>query len=239
MDENKIYLKLNDDRTWSAVVAAEQPTKDHVFFTSEGEYPTEILYSRNDLNGSGVLSGDECPDRESLLQSLTWIGQCGYTVLNLWDYDIEYPWDAKIEAIFEAAHQRRYEQEQIAAAEYFEVSMDDCDPPSESPLSWSFHLDNNHLARVDRCADRTYDFAIWERAADGSKGNLCAGGSLSKVDSIKNLSDAVKWVFQNSSRVGLAKNAPLAKESLDDKIQCAESRVNESHQSKSTRFPQR
>lgn len=248
MSQDNIYLKLNEDRTWAAVVATEKPSEEYVLFTGEGEYPTEVFYSRTDLNGSGVLCGDECVDRDSLLESLNWIGQCGYTVLNLWNYDIEYPWDAKIEVIFESAYERRYEMEQIASADYYEVSMEDCDLPSEKSISWSFRLDNGLLALVERnvpgASDKgdtgnVYDFNLWEPNKDGSRGKLYSGGDLSKKDDITSLSQAVKWVFDHYSRAALIGNEGKPKESLDAQIQSAQKQSDNSRAGKTAPYPQR
>lgn len=249
MEQSKVFLIPNQDRSWSAMIGREKPSSDAVFFTSEGEYPTEIFYSRNDMNGSGVLCGDECPDRESLLESLNWIGQCGYTVLNLWDYDIEYPWDAKVEAIFNAAYEMRYEKEQIAAAEMFEVVMEDAENPSSEKVSWSFRLDNGLLALVEKndssdqqeqaSEGNIYDFNIWEPDENGRRGNLYSGGTVTQNDGVHNLSEAVAWVFQHYSRAGLEANKSVFKKSLDDKIQAAEKRSVELNSEKGLGNPDR
>lgn len=228
MNENKIYLKLNRDKTWISHVSHVRPPIHYVELTAEKEYPVEIYYRRNDMNGSGVVEADTCNGRQELLKSLDWIGKCGYTLLSVWDYDIDNPIAKNLESILDAVYYRRYGQEQVAAADMYEAVMED----GNASLSWSFTLDNGLMALVE-CRNPqeggpsgvVYDFNIWEPDEDGSRGNLYSGGELTKQEGITSLSGAVEWVFQHYSREALMARSPVVKEPLDVRIQTAAKRA--------------
>lgn len=104
-----IYLKLDENREWSAMVGCERPCDAAVLFVEEKEYPAKFYYSRTDLNGSSCIEMDVCNDRDEMLQSLNWMGKCGYTPLKVWDFDANKPNDKALFDIFNAGSARRAE----------------------------------------------------------------------------------------------------------------------------------
>ena len=88
---NKIFLIPGNNEYWSAFISTRSSDDYAVELVAEGKYPAEIYYERLDLNGSGVVDGCICHDRNELLQTLNWIGACGHTPLTIWDFDIDKP----------------------------------------------------------------------------------------------------------------------------------------------------
>lgn len=103
------YLKLDENREWTAMVDNERPCEDAVLFVEEQEYPAEFYYSRTDLNGSSCIELDVCKNREEMLQSLNWMGKCGYMPLKVWDFDAKEPHDKALFDIFDAGLAKRAE----------------------------------------------------------------------------------------------------------------------------------
>lgn len=231
MNDNKIFLSLREDNSWTATLAGKQPSASHAALVNEGEYPVEVYYQRNDLNGSRALFKDECANSEELLKSLDWIGKGGYTLLTVWDFDIDQPMSTELEIIFEAAYMNRYKQEQITGAEYQETVLEDEDPVRYESIYWPFKLDNGLHVLVSRVEPeeanqkKAYDFNIWEPAKDGSRGRLYSGGTLDDRCNVHSLSDAVAWVFQNYSKAALYAAKGKVKVSLDQKILSAVNRL--------------
>ncbi len=124
-EKDQVFLTPNPDRTWSATVNSSAETAAGVFFTAEGPYPADLYYYRTDLNGSSVLEKETVLDRNALLSSLNWIGQCGYTVCSLWDYDMEKPITKGLERIFNDASERRREKLMAALFEMEETMEED------------------------------------------------------------------------------------------------------------------
>lgn len=104
-----IYLKLDENHEWTAQVGPERPCEGAVLFVEEQEYPVDMLYVRTDLNGSSVLEVDPCDNREELLKSLNWMGKCGFTPLQVWDFDANKCEDRELWEIFNAGSARRAE----------------------------------------------------------------------------------------------------------------------------------
>ena len=128
MDNKKIFLVQNPNKTWSAKIADKKPFRllsNIAELTPEKEYPVEVFYRRTDLNGSSVVEADICPDRNSLLESLNWIGKCGYSILSLWDYEIHRPISADLQAIFDDAYSRSQKLLQAAADDFAECVLED------------------------------------------------------------------------------------------------------------------
>lgn len=105
----RIYLKLDENREWRALVGVERPCEGAVLFVEEQEYPAKFYYSRTDLNGSASVEMDVCENRDELLQSLNWMGECGYTPLKVWDFDAKKCDDRELWEIFNAGSARRAE----------------------------------------------------------------------------------------------------------------------------------
>lgn len=114
---DNIYLKMNENREWSAMVGTESPCEGAVLFVEEQDYPVDIVYYRTDINGSSSMEVDLCRNREELLKSLNWIGACGYVPVQVWDYDMDKCDNRELVDIFHAGVNRRYEiiQEEMDA----------------------------------------------------------------------------------------------------------------------------
>lgn len=108
-EKPQIYLTLNADRVWSADVPLGRVEAKAVRFCEEKNYPVDLFYYRTDLNGSGSVEKDVCRDRYELLKSLNWLGECGYTPLQLWDFHAETSRNERIMNIFASGAERRYE----------------------------------------------------------------------------------------------------------------------------------
>ena len=86
---DRLYLSIDSDKIWSANFADHAPSADAAPFVKEGSYPVELFFARTDVNGSRIVEMDTCNNREALLESLNWCGKCGYSLLELWDFDID------------------------------------------------------------------------------------------------------------------------------------------------------
>lgn len=138
MDNKKIFLVQNPNKTWSAQISDKRPFRilsNVAELTSEKEYPVQIFYRRTDLNGSSVVDSDVCPNRDSLLQSLNWFGKCGYSILSLWDYEINRPISADLQAIFDNAYDRRQKLLKAAAEDFAECVLADLSDPEPQNFS--------------------------------------------------------------------------------------------------------
>lgn len=103
----RMYLTLASDSTWSASISATPPSDSCAPFVKEQSYPVELYFARTDLNGSRVVERDICQDRAQLLSSMNWCGKCGYSILELWDFDIDKPgYDAAAEMIHQGVIRR-------------------------------------------------------------------------------------------------------------------------------------
>lgn len=117
--KNFFYLTLNEDRTWSCSVAETEPSAQAALLVQEGAYPTEMYYTRADLNGSSVMESVACKDREDLKQCLNWVGQIGGTVESLWDFDHKQPILTELADIFRAGREMRAEEAYAMMKEAF------------------------------------------------------------------------------------------------------------------------
>ena len=108
-EKPQIYLMMNADRVWSADVPYGRVDAKAVRFCEEKEYPVDLYYYRTDINGSGCVEMDTCQNRNDLLKSLNWCGECGYTPLQLWDFRAETSRNERVMNIFAAGAERRCE----------------------------------------------------------------------------------------------------------------------------------
>lgn len=116
---NFFYLTLNEDRTWSCSVLWTKPTPHAVRLVQEGAYPTEMYYTRADLNGSAVMESVVCRDRDELTRTLNWVGNIGGTVESLWDFDHKQPILTELADIFRAGREMRAEEAYAMMKEAF------------------------------------------------------------------------------------------------------------------------
>lgn len=123
-EKPQVYLIMNADRVWSADVPHGRVAAKAVRFCEEKDYPVELYYYRTDINGSGCVESDICKNRQELLKSLNWLGECGYTPLQLWDFRAETTRDERVMNIFAAGAQRRYEEMRESLDEMIEAAED-------------------------------------------------------------------------------------------------------------------
>lgn len=117
-----IYLTGHEDGTWSA---GTERIPGAAKLVREKDYPVGLFYRRADINGSTVVEADVCKDRQELLDSLNWLGECCLTPTHLWDFDISKIRDRKLLCILDKAGDRRREVERQAAAEFYEAFKDE------------------------------------------------------------------------------------------------------------------
>lgn len=125
----QLYLIPNEDRTWTAGLFYEHPGSNAVKLLTEEDYPAQLFYSRTDLNNSLVFECESCQDRESLIQSMNWLGQCGYMPLELWSFDASNPMPPELIQIFDRAADRRHEKLLAAIEELEDAQREVADEP--------------------------------------------------------------------------------------------------------------
>lgn len=106
---DSIYLAPGPDFTWRAYISAEKPQPDAALLTAEHDYPVEVFYTRTDLNGSTIYELETCQSREELLNHLTWIGKCRYSLSQIWDFDENQEHSKAIDRILDDSYKRRME----------------------------------------------------------------------------------------------------------------------------------
>ena len=86
---NSVFLIPQADGKWTACVSSYKPDPQALKLCKEKKYPVSLFYCRYDINGSSVYEEDICKNRDELLTSLNWSGQCGHTIRHLWDFKFE------------------------------------------------------------------------------------------------------------------------------------------------------
>lgn len=104
-----IILTPNEDRTWFASVSPEPPSGKSARLVQEQSYPVDFYYERTDINGSRVVECDTCNNRDDLLDSLNWLGKCGFSPLKVWDFDSNEFQDETLLQILQDGRQQRAE----------------------------------------------------------------------------------------------------------------------------------
>ena len=122
MNQNTVYLVPNSDDTWITKVADAKPAPTAAALCIEGTYPVNLYYSRTDLNGSSTLERDNCQNREELMHTLNWIGECGYVPLSVWEYHAEKPMENSLANILNKAYDRGEKLRQQALEELEDAS---------------------------------------------------------------------------------------------------------------------
>lgn len=129
---NGLYITAEADHTWSASVKPQKGSDHRFKLTEEQEYPVNVYYRRTDMNGSSVYEMDICLNREDLLSSLNWIGQCRNTIVSLWDYKAGERTSEELMNIFNDASSHKWKLDQEAAAEYLSDFKNDSSLSDES-----------------------------------------------------------------------------------------------------------
>lgn len=134
--KDQIYLASESDGSWSAFVFSSKSLDcAGALLTTEGQYPAELYYLRTDINGSSILERDICPDRQTLIASLNWIGSCGYSIVSLWDFDRENSFSQELMDIFAASYRRRAEEIRLELLEGLDFASDIDVKAVHTPLS--------------------------------------------------------------------------------------------------------
>lgn len=107
LQDYSVYLCPGSDSQWSAVIATDAPTGNHILLTNEHSYPVEFCFERYDIAGSRVLGSRTCQDRAELLESLNWHGSCRNIIRSLWDFDILKSDNEQVLELFRNCGERR------------------------------------------------------------------------------------------------------------------------------------
>lgn len=106
-----IYISMNKETAvWSAVTSASRADNHAVRFCEEKEYPVDLYFMRTDINGSGIMEKEVCHNREELMQTLNYLGECGFTPWDVWDFHIESSRNEKAIDVFAEALRKREEK---------------------------------------------------------------------------------------------------------------------------------
>jgi len=103
-----IYLTLHRDQTWFSSVSDIRQNTSQVPLVKEGSYPTNLFWTRIDMNGSDVMEMQLCRNRKEVIDHLNWIGQIGGTVEQLWDFDHNKEIPIELADIFSTGRNHRY-----------------------------------------------------------------------------------------------------------------------------------
>ncbi len=123
-----IYLCPKNEHTYSAAAVSGTPPFDGAIkLAEERDYPAEVIYTRTDLNGSTCLESERCASMSELLSALDWCGKCGYTVHELWDFDLGKTQDKGIVDLFDDVYQHRMKR--------IGKEAERIDPETPQPLS--------------------------------------------------------------------------------------------------------
>lgn len=110
-----IYISMNKETAvWSAVASASRADNHPIRFCAEKEYPVDLYFMRSDINGSSSLEKEVCRNRGELLKTLNYLGECGFTPWDLWDFHVESSRNEKILDVFAEALRKR--EEKVLAA---------------------------------------------------------------------------------------------------------------------------
>lgn len=89
MSNEKFYLIAKEDKTWAPLVSESLPDENAVEFVTEEDYPVQLFFERTDVNGSSVVEMEVCSDRYEVMEVLSYIGECRFLPLNLWEFNAE------------------------------------------------------------------------------------------------------------------------------------------------------
>ncbi len=138
-----VYLFPQEEHRYGATVSAETPSiEGAVKLADVKNYPVDVFYSRTDLNGSLCYEADHCKDQAELLASLNWCGRCRYTILQLWDFDLDKTKDAATIELLDDASRYRLS---LIAKEWDSLSEEEEDLPQD-PLSDRIHAARQRAA---------------------------------------------------------------------------------------------
>lgn len=158
---NRVYLVPETDGAWSAVVSANKPSHSVALLTQEGDYPVNLYYSRLDMNGSSCFERETIADRESLLETLNWIGQCCHFPKVLWEFDAGKPMSKELMDIFNASYDSRMKQVQAELAE-----MDEIEKAISDYEGQKNSLDDQIQMASSRASGLTFDAIVRESRSE-------------------------------------------------------------------------
>lgn len=121
-----IYISMDANRVWSASTSANRLSQNAVRFCEEKDYPVSLIYVRTDINGSSVFEKVVCTNQIELFGTLNWLGKCGFTPLELWDFDIDSSNNERLLKIFDSACEHRMESV-VREAQKLDVMISDAE----------------------------------------------------------------------------------------------------------------
>ena len=144
-EKNNSYIFVSLDKetgVWSAVASANRADNHPVRFCEEKDYPVDLYYMRTDINGSGIMEKELCNNRNELLETLNWLGKCGFTPWDVWDFHIGTSRNEKAMEIFAAGRRKR--------AEYAHSVLDDMiDDADSKRLESKNEINKEPCSRTD------------------------------------------------------------------------------------------
>lgn len=113
-----IYLSVDKETAvWCAGTLASGTDNHPVRFCEEKDYPVDLYYVRTDINGSSSVEKETCESRKDLIKALNWLGECGYTPLKVWDFNVETTRNEKALEIINAGAKARAEKGELSLEE--------------------------------------------------------------------------------------------------------------------------
>ena len=124
-----VYLEQGCNQSWYSLIRRDPPSEHAAMLCTEKDYPVDVVFRRTDVNGSISYDTYNCCDRAVLLQALDWLGSCGFTPCQVWDFDIDKEIDPALHKLFNDAYSHRLQKIQNAAEDIYadaeEVSYDE------------------------------------------------------------------------------------------------------------------
>jgi len=119
-----VCLKQGCNHSWYALICRDTASEDAAMLCTERDYPVEVTYRRTDINGSISYDTYICCDREDLLQTLDWLGTCGFIPCQVWNFDIDKDIEPALHKLFNEAYNHRLQKIQKSANDmYADIDM--------------------------------------------------------------------------------------------------------------------
>ena len=118
--KRRVYLIPCGDRAYRAAIAEAPPESAAILLAFEGSYPVEVTWTRFDMNGDRIWTGENCENDTELIELLDFLGKCGHTVEQLWNYDDHWNTDVELAELFDVCFARKMEELDAAMADLYE-----------------------------------------------------------------------------------------------------------------------
>lgn len=125
-----VYLIPQEGSKWSASLSDVPPARSAIHLVDVQSFPAELFYSRIDSNGSLCYEKETIANKEDLVESLNWLGNCRWTPLSIWDFNLENTQNEALVTLFDEAAQKRME---IIEAEMDAMYGGSKESPNHSP----------------------------------------------------------------------------------------------------------